>query len=167
MALPRTLLLDTNVWIDNYLGTRSGSTASQALIDACGRQEISLCLAALSLKDLYYQIGAELKREQRASDAGLKETDALAIEEVAWQCALNAAEQATLVPVDASDLVVARCFHRVHADLEDDFILAAAERSGADYLVTSDKKLLEHAPIAALAPGNMLALLDSFNEAGL
>jgi len=41
-------------------------------------------------------------------------------------------------------------------------VLAAAKRAKADYLVTSDKKLLSHAPlagVAAVSPGDMLGIL--------
>lgn len=161
MPMPQKLLLDTNVWLDNYMGTRSGSTASRSLISACQRREIPLFIAALSLKDLYYHIGAELKREERASNKTLTASAASAIEEIAWRCALNATENSTIVPVDYSDLTTARFFHQVHSDLEDDFILAAAKRADADYLVTSDRSLIRHAPIAALTPEDALTLVKS------
>ena len=44
--------------------------------------------------------------------------------------------------------------------MEDDLIIAAAERSRADFLVTFDERLTRHAPVAALAPADVLALLD-------
>ena len=68
-------------------------------------------------------------------------------------------EFAALVPADQSDFVAGRYFHQVHPDLEDDFILAATSRAEADYLVTNDKRLLSHAPVAALTPTDMLTLL--------
>ena len=52
--------------------------------------------------------------------------------------------------------------HQIHRDFEDDLILAAMERSGADYLVTNDKRLRTHAPVAAITPADMLTLLESF-----
>ena len=163
MALPKTILLDTNVWIDNYLGTRRGSSVSRALVNSCQEHGIELCAAILSLKDVYYQIISELKREQRATKEGLDEAHAIAIENLAWQCMLNLSELAALVPADQSDFVVARYFHQVHPDLEDDFVLAATSRAEADYLVTNDKRLLSHAPVAALTPADMLTLLTSDN----
>lgn len=161
MSLPNTVLLDTNVWIDNYVGNRKNSSVVRALINICQQQNIELCAAILSLKDVYYQIGAELKREQRATEEGLSATQAMAIEEIAWQCAINLSKHAVLVAADQSDFVTARFFHQIHPDLEDDLILAAVERSEADYLITNDKRLLSHAPVAALTPAEMLTLLKA------
>ena len=44
-------------------------------------------------------------------------------------------------------------------DFEDDLLLAAAARVDADYVVTSDRALLRHAPVACLDPADMRALL--------
>lgn len=160
--LPSSVLLDTNVWIDGCVGTRTGSAKSRQLLCMCVEKEISVCLSITSLKDIYYQVGAELKREHRATGEALTEAAALAIEEVSWQSIMTIVEQATIVPADTSDVTVARYFHQIHRDFEDDLILAAVERSGADYLITNDKKLRTHAPVAAITPADMLTLLESF-----
>lgn len=162
MPRPSTLLLDTNVWFDNYFGTREDHQASCALIDLCQETDVDLFIAAVALKDLYFQIGAELKRRSRAHDGTLNESTAKAVEEIAWKSTLNVVESATVVPFDLSDITTARRFHEVHRDFEDDLVLAAAERAGVDYLVTNDRKLIRHAPVAALTPSDMLALLKAF-----
>lgn len=41
--------------------------------------------------------------------------------------------------------------------------LAAAERAHADLVVTNDKQLVGHAPVAAITPQGVLALLDAFS----
>lgn len=161
-VIPKAVLIDTNVWIDNYLGARCAQHSSRQLIDVCHNLGINLLFAAVSLKDVYYTLGAFLKAKRRESGNPVDEAASFAIEEAAWKCSLNMQEIATLVPVDTSDLWLARRFHDLHGDLEDDLILAAAQRSRADYLVTSDKKLLRRSPVAALAPEDMLVLLDSF-----
>jgi predicted nucleic acid-binding protein len=38
-------------------------------------------------------------------------------------------------------------------------VLAAAQRAQADYIVTSDRGLIQHATTAALTPADMLALI--------
>lgn len=158
--LPHALLLDTNVWIDNYVGTRAACNNSRALIDTCNQLGIPLLISITSLKDVYYLICLELKHESRNREETV--SNGCAIEEIAWKFVQNAATLATIVPADTSDFHVARYFHELHKDLEDDLILAAMERSGADYLVTNDKKLLLHAPVAAVNPGDMLTLLKAF-----
>lgn len=160
--LPSSVLLGTNVWIDGCVGTRTGSAKSRQLLCMCVEKEISVCLSITSLKDIYYQVGAELKREHRATGEALTEAAALAIEEVSWQSIMTIVEQATIVPADTSDVTVARYFHQIHSDFEDDLVLAAVERSGADYLITNDKRLRAHAPVAAITPADMLTLLESF-----
>lgn len=47
----------------------------------------------------------------------------------------------------------------VHGDFEDNLVVAAALHMGADCLVTSDGRLMKHAPIACLTPQDALALL--------
>ncbi len=159
--LPKSILIDTNVWLDNYIGSRSTKKTSRSLIDLCRYLEIDLYLAAVSLKDVYYNIGAALKRERRAEGNPIDSPIAISIEEYAWKCVLNMMKIGTLVPVDTSDFVTARYYHQVHPDLEDDLILAAAQRARANYLVTTDEKLLRHAPVAAITPGDMHTLLES------
>lgn len=158
--LPHAILLDTNIWIDNYVGTRAACNSSRVLIDTCNQLGIQLLISITSLKDVYYLICLELKRESRKKAETA--ANSCAIEEVAWKFTQNAATLATIVPTDASDFHTARYFHEMHKDLEDDLILAAMERSSADYLVTNDKKLLLHAPVAAINPGDMLTLLKAF-----
>ena len=49
----------------------------------------------------------------------------------------------------------------LHADFEDDLIIAAALRAEADYLVTNNEGLLRHCPVAALDARDMVALLET------
>ena len=81
--------------------------------------------------------------------------------QIAWGCVLSMGEMATVVPVDQSDLWIATKFRTVHEDLEDDLVLAAMERSQADFLVTSDETLLRKSPVAALSPHDLLALMTA------
>ena len=43
----------------------------------------------------------------------------------------------------------------------DNLIVAAAQRSNATYLITSDELLIKHAPVAALTPSDALTLLQA------
>ena len=49
----------------------------------------------------------------------------------------------------------------LHADFEDDLIIAATLRAKADYLVTNNEGLLRHCPVAALDARDMVALLET------
>ena len=163
MQYPRALLLDTNVWIENYVGERGELTESRRLVDYCLSHEIDLMVSISALKDVYYNIGRYLKAKARNEGVEVTESFGAAVEQAAWSSVLNLAQSATTVPADLSDFWTARCFHELHPDLEDDLILAAAQRARADYLVTSDKRLLSKALVPTLTPGDMLTLLSTLD----
>ena len=161
MQYPQTLLLDTNVWIENYVGERGELVESRELIDYCLSHEINLLVSITALKDVYYNIGRYLKAKARNEGAEVTESFAAAVEQLAWSSVLNLTELATTIPADLSDFWTARCFHELHRDLEDDLLLAAAQRAQADYLVTSDKRLLSKTLVPTLSPTDMLTLLKT------
>ena len=124
-------------------------------------RQIALLYAASSVKDVYYLLEEREKRRVRASGAEVTAAIAAAVNEYAWGCVLSMGEMATVVPVDQSDLWIATKFRTVHGDFEDDLVLAAMERSQADFLVTSDETLLRKSPVAALSPHDLLALMTA------
>ena len=107
-----------------------------------------------------------LRAKCKENEETVDEEKARLIEEAAWKCSLNMREMATLVPVDCSDLRFAQRFHSIHGNFGDDLVLVAARRFRADYLVTSDRKLLRKSSVAALSPEDMLALFVSFESFG-
>lgn len=160
MPQPSRVLLDTNVWLDAFDGARPRSRAANELIDLCVSKGIDLLYAVGTAKDVYYLVGASLKRQARtAVPPTLSEGQAGAISAYAAACVANMDEIATAVGADSSDVWLARKYRRIHADFEDCMVLAAAQRAKADYLVTSDEALLRHAPVAALSVDDFLALV--------
>lgn len=160
MTLPARILLDTNVWLDAFDGARPRSRVANKLIDICEQKGIELLYAAGSAKDVYYLVGASLKRQARTTGEGLSDGQAHAISEYASACVTNMGEVATAVGVDISDIWLAQKYQRIHTDFEDCLVLAAVERARADYLATSDEALLRHCPVAALSPEDVIALLE-------
>ncbi len=158
MQRPSKVLLDTNVWLDAFDGARPRSAQANELIDACERLGVDLLFAATTVKDVYYLIGASLKRQARAGGVSLSDGQACAIAAYAAACVSNMCEVATAVGVDASDIWLAQSYQRIHADFEDCLVLAAAQRAQVDILVTSDGALQRHAPVPALLVGDFLAL---------
>ena len=79
----------------------------------------------------------------------------------AWCCLANLRAIATAVGADESDLWLAERYLRVHHDVEDCLVMAAVTRSKADWLVTSDQTLIRHAPVPALCPADLLALVGA------
>ena len=159
MPQPSCVLLDTNVWLDAFDGVRPRSRAANELLDACVRKGIDLLYAVGTAKDVYYLVGASLKRQARAAGEVLSEEQARAASVYAAACVANMDEIATAVGADSSDVWLARKYQRIHADFEDCLVLAAAQRAKADLLVTSDEALLRHAPVAALSVDDFLALV--------
>lgn len=155
------ILLDTKVWIDYYLGARPGHELARALVGRALGHDATLLYATLSSKDVFYVIASVIKRDCRAKHGTLSDAQATAATATAWACLDNMSDIATAVGCDQSDVWLARNTRRLHADYEDDLILAAARRAGADLLVTSDEQLLRHAPVAALDVPDALAYLDS------
>ena len=156
-----SLLLDTNVLVDRYVRDRPHAAASHALICEAIKQECTLLYPARAIVDLHYQIGMYYKHLAREDNGALSKEDALACQEIAWSCIDNLCEIATAVGLDESDVWLARKYRSFNHDFEDNFVLAAAERAHADYLVTSDKDLLRKATVAALSPEDMLSYLHA------
>lgn len=155
---PPIILLDTNVWLDIYLPHRPGREAALELLRVACNQEAVLAFASQSIIDVYQQVMADNKQWARASGL-LTEELAVAIKRLAWDCVHEMRQIATAIPVDAGDLYLADKFRDIHDDLEDDLVMAACQRSKANYLVTNDRKLLGRAPIDSRTPEQMVDLL--------
>ena len=154
-----SIVVDTNVWLGNYVPMRAGHESCRHFLQAASEGGAQLLYPAPILKDVFYLVGMEFKRQVRAEKGGVDEHDAAIVRRLAWGCVDNLCELATAVGMDGSDVWLARKYRALHGDFEDNFVLAAAERADADFLVTSDRRLLRKATVAALSPKDLLALL--------
>ena len=153
------LLVDTNIWIDNYLCHRPGYESACKFIYEATQRTIALTYPSTSAKDVYYAVCTGLKQTIRSEKGSLTETDALACNEIAWRCIQNMMDIATAAPISEAEMWLACRYKKLHSDFEDDLVLASAETSKATYLVTSDKKLLGKSPLPAFTPDDMLTFL--------
>ena len=151
---PSMVLLDTNVWLDDFIPSRARHDVVRKMIDRLIRSDVTLLFAMTSTKDVYYALASYFKGEVRRS-----------ADEAAWGFLQLMGRIATPVGVDMSDYWVASQLKYVHHDYGDNLVVAAAQRARADCLVTSDEALLRHAPLAAYSPEDMLRYLDCV-EAG-
>ena len=87
------------------------------------------------------------------------EQDAAAARAFAWGCVQNMRCLATAVGVDESDIWLASKYRSISPDLEDNVLLAAAQRSDADYVVSWDAGVLRTPVVRTADPAQMLALL--------
>lgn len=154
-----TLLLDTNVWVDNYCAHHKSSESARKLIYTAYERGLTLLYPVGIVKDVFYVLGQEFRR-MATIDGPISEADALAIRQVVWGCIENMCSIATAVGADEGDIWLARKYRQLTGDLEDNMVLAAARRAGADYIVTSDQNLIQHATTAALTPTDMLVLIE-------
>lgn len=156
-----SLLVDTNVWLDYFLSERPGHDEAVSFVAFACERKYPLLYPASIVKDVFYLTANALKRDTRARKGALAPSDAAAATETAWGCVHSMREQATAVGADESDLWMACSLHSIHNDLEDNLVVAAAQRADATYLITSDETLIKHAPVAALTPGDALTLLQA------
>lgn len=153
------LLVDTNVWMCNYVPMRSGHALAREFFQTAWECKAQLLYPAPILKDVFYLLGIEYKRQIRAQKGELSQGDASVVNELAWGCVQNMREMATAVGVDESDLWLACKYKALDSDLEDNVILAAAQRCNADHLVTFDEVLIRRAPVSAMLPEDVIKLL--------
>lgn len=158
------ILLDTNVLVDYYLGREPGCSACVSIINLAYDKHL-LCVAALSLKDVYYLVGATLKRLQRAEHGSLTQVDAKACNEIAWSCVQHAMDFALVVNTGNKECLDARVLRSLHDDFEDNLVVASARSAQMDFIVTGDEHLCAHSPVAALSPQDMVSLLEAEAQA--
>ena len=156
---PTSVLLDVNVWLDNYLPGRPASTCSRDLIEWLSEHEIAILYPITAPNNVFYLVQQAMKQAAVVDGSALDQARYEAIRALAWACIENMAGLGAPVGADVSDFWLARKFHAIHSDLEDNFVLAAAERAQVDYLVTSDKTLLSKSPVPALSPHDFVQVV--------
>ena len=156
---PSIVLLDVNVWLDNYLPGRPSTADSRLLLDWLNQHGVTITYPITAPTTLFYLIQQAMKQASRIENGSLEQSDAQTINDIAWACIENMADIGAPVGADASDFWLARKYRSIHADLEDNLVLAAAERAQVDYLVTSDKSLLGKSTVPALSPHDFVQVV--------
>ena len=154
-----TVVLDTNVWVDNYLTNRSGHDAAGELLERLWKEKATIAFCPVSAKDIFFVTAQELKRECRQELGTLSEADALACNEIAWGCVQNMMDNAVAANIGQAEMWLAVKYKRLHNDFEDNLIIAAAQSAEADYFVTNDQALLGKCPVTAFTPQGMVDYL--------
>lgn len=156
------MLVDTNVWLDQYLPDRPHAAESQAFVDCALQLGVELAFPASIIKDVFYVVGSEYERIARAQKGALSEVDAQAIQRIAWGVVDNMQEIATPVGIDLSDVWLASKWRNVDGDLEDNLVRAAAKRTRAELLVTWDKGMLAKAVVPTVTPTDAIAVMEAW-----
>lgn len=148
----RSVLLDTNIWLDNYIGSRKGNAAAGEVFRCAAENDLIIYYAPTSLKDVYCLVGSFLKADARNRGEAITEDRARAMQEIAWGCAHNMSWLGICAPIGESQVRTAMRYRGLHPDLEDDLLLACLEVEGVDSFVTNDKSLLGKAPVPSFTP---------------
>lgn len=159
----RSVLLDTNVWLDNYIGSRKGNAAAGEVFRCAVENDLTIYYAPTSLKDVYYLIGSFLKADARSRGEAVTEERARAIQEVAWGCAHNMSWLGISAPIGELQVRTAMRCRGIHPDLEDNLVLACLEVEGVDSFVTSDQALLGKAPVPSFTPETFVKFVSQQN----
>lgn len=160
MKEPAIVLLDTNVWVDYFDTARCGFSDAFALVDFCLQKDICLCYCTTSIKDVFYILNAVQKRTASAEEGDISSERTRALGELAWGCIRRIYEMAAPICITPEVLCEAFNLKSIHADFEDDVILAAAKLAKVDFLVTNDHALLKKAVVPTLSTQDMLSYLQ-------
>ena len=153
----KTLLVDTNVWIDYFLGPKETIAQITALYKMAADRGITLAYAPTSLKDVFYIIPRRMRAMAIAEGEAFVERS---LAPVAWGCVRKMTEIAVAAPQSLAECEMAWMLRNTHDDLEDNLVIAAAETCNADYVVTYDEQMLEHFSPACITPEQALRLLE-------
>ena len=153
---PRSLMLDTCIWINSQIGTNSGHEAAWKLIVAARRRGMLLGIAPHSLSTVFYVVYRYLRRFDADNDSIAHKDAAAAAKETAWGVVNGIMDYATVVGADGSDARIAALHKSVHDDFEDDLVLAAARRMQADLIVSDDLEFVRHSPLPIMTADDAL-----------
>lgn len=159
MSKPPTLLIDTNVWLDYFDPARPAFKDAFELFDLCYAEDVELYYTAAGLTDVFFIIGMSQKHAIREERGQLTDSEASAINELAWGCIRHMHEAAMPLPQSPAILCEAFNLKAVYRDFEDDVVMATARLANIDFLVTNDRTLLTKATVPALSARDMVAYL--------
>ncbi len=149
------LLLDTDIWVDYFLGAGPSLEAIKRLIALGVEGRVTLFYAPTSAKDTFYLLPRRLKAQDANGGRDVESYSA-----VAWACLERMMELATAAPQSHAECELARLFRATFGDFEDNLIIAAGETVKADYIVTNDKVFLRALPEACVTPERAVELLS-------
>lgn len=160
-AGPLSIVVDTNVWVDTYVPSRDTHEISKRFLSVAASQGHVLFYPSRILVDVFYQVRVYFKRWARACFGEIRGEHAHVVRDMSWDCVDNMREVATAIGADGSDEWLACKYRYLCDDLEDNYVIAAAERVQADFIVTNDRGLLKASTVAALTPEDMLHVFET------
>ena len=157
MSAPKVLLLDPNVWISFFIEFDASHTEAVRLFELATKRHITLAYTASTLKDVFYIVPRRVRA--KALSEGHDVAD-VTFAPIAWACIESMTEIAVAVGQSLPECRLVRMLRNEHPDLEDNLIFAAAETSGANFVVTYDRQMLEHFSPSCISPAQAIWLLE-------
>lgn len=159
MTTAKTIVVDTNVWMDYLIGERKGNKAALEFFIEAARLEAPLVIAPHSMSDVFFLFQQHLKAKNRLDGKLPPERAAATARLAAWAAVDFIMEMATVGPSDHMDALMASKHRGLHGDYEDNLVISCAMRTDARLLVTNDEKLIKHSPVPTLCAEDARKLL--------
>lgn len=144
-----SLLVDTNVWLDYFLGRKGAQSAARFLGKTLENDDVLVTTTSIT-KDVFYLIGASLKRRTVADGEVNSERNAKTVNEIAWQCLSTIQGMAIVLNQGFEQHLEAMALRDANSDYEDDLLVATAQSADIDFIVTNDDRLLKSSPVATI-----------------
>ena len=114
MSVPKTLLLDTNVWISFFIEGDTSHDETVRLLEEATRHNITLSYTASTLKDVFYIVPRRARAQAIA--AGFDVSNAT-FSPIAWACAEKMTEIAVAVGQSLPECSLAWMLRSEHPEL--------------------------------------------------
>lgn len=134
------IFLDTNILLDFFDDTRWSSEDSKRMMLACERKEHQVLISAMSVPNVLYVLRKAVRTHEEKN--------------LIVRTLCGAYE---IVPLERGDLLFATGEN--FCDYEDGLQCLAAEKMGADYIVTNDKEGFQGAKVKVVTPKEFLELV--------
>lgn len=156
MLEPRYIVVDTNVWLYYFLGREPECSTIRDLFLSCDEHGVTLIYTPTTYKDVFFLIPRQMRRDAIAEG----KDEEVSYLPSAWACIDVMTQVAVAIPQSLVECAMARDLRKSHNDLEGNLLIAAAETSDADYIITYDQRLIrDYAPVC-LTPEQMLKFLE-------
>lgn len=150
------LLVDTNVWLDYFLGRKHAKDAVRMLNKARECEDV-VATAPCIMKDVFYIASSRVKKRARSSGANIDDGDGRAINAAAWSCLKSMQERSIIVGQGFGQHLEAMLLEEECSDYEDDLLVATAKTCSIDYIITNDQKLIKANLFPTMTPKEYVA----------
>jgi len=173
----RMVLVDTNVWLNYFLGVEPFCSEATSMLAACIRADGNLLYTPTAAHDIFYLVQRVLRRREREElqsargkvvpgECHTSDRRVLSVRSyapAAWGCVERMMEIAHASPLSFAECELARQLRSRHGDFEDNLVIASAETCDVDYIATFDKDLIRHFAPVCVRPREVTRALEVFS----